>query len=122
MTGNLKLRSMAVVAACPDRVLASRAVMSDGTGLSGFGAAGFAGLRPSGAVMAGSAVRERAERPIQAPEAVAQAHAYVAAKGAGVEAKWLGDSSFTEGDAVFTTRTQQTTRAFRGLQPWRDPA
>lgn len=127
MTSNLKLTSvkpgsLAVAASCPDRILASRPVAFEGTRLSGSGATGFGGSVVRESVMGLSAMRERNERPIQAPAvAVAQAaHAYVAANGAGAQATWAGDALIT-GDAD-TTRKQQTTRAFRGLEPWRDPA
>jgi hypothetical protein len=77
-----------------------------GTGLSGIPT----GRSASGVSLAGLPVRERNQRPTEAPEAVAaaQAEAYAsAATGAG-------------------TRTQLTHHhkmwAFRGLEPWRDPA
>jgi hypothetical protein len=73
-----------------------------GTGLSGVSAgrsASFAGLP----------VRERNQRPTQAPEAVAaQAATYArAAAGAGTRTQ---------------TKLHHTMWAFRGLEPWRDPA
>ncbi len=74
-----------------------------GTGLSGIPA-----VRPASAVsLAGLPVRERNERPTQALEAVkAQAQAYVfAAAGAGSR-----------------KHTHHTMWAFRGPEPWSDPA
>jgi hypothetical protein len=76
-----------------------------GTGLSGIPAVRSASV----ASLVDLCVRERNQRPTQAPEAVgAQAKAYAfAATGAG-------------------TRTQMTHHpkmwALRGLEPWRDPA
>jgi hypothetical protein len=76
-----------------------------GTGLSGIPA-----VRPASVVsLAGLGVRERNMRPTQAPEAVAaaQAKAYAfAAAGAGSR----------------TQKHHRLTWAFRGLEPWRDPA
>jgi hypothetical protein len=61
------------------------------------------------------------ERPTQAPAAVAaQASACAhAAKGAGLRQKWTdgGSASGTSSAAEY-----HTMRAFRGLEPWRDPA
>jgi hypothetical protein len=51
------------------------------------------------------------------------AHAYAAAaNGAGAQAKWIESGVPFAGSANVATKTQQTTRAFRGLEPWRDPA
>ncbi|MFF3483506.1 hypothetical protein ACFYXC_09505 [Streptomyces sp. NPDC002701] len=74
-----------------------------GTGLSG-----IAAIRPASSVsLAGLPVRERNERPMKALEAVeAQAHAYAfAATGAGA-----------------AKQTHHTMWAFRGPDPWSDPA
>ncbi|MET8679177.1 hypothetical protein ABZW18_16790 [Streptomyces sp. NPDC004647] len=84
----------------------------------------------SGAVEARPVERERGSvaisgRPTQAPAAVAmaaaQASAYaLAANGADLQQKWT-DGGF----AGFTTSAAEqhhTMRAFRGLEPWRDPA
>jgi hypothetical protein len=76
-----------------------------GTGLSGVPA-----VRPaSSAVLAGSSVRERNERPTEALEAVAaQAQAYAfAAAGAGFRKQ---------------TTQHHLMWAFRGPEPWSDPA
>ncbi|MGI3200117.1 hypothetical protein ACRJ4W_19345 [Streptomyces sp. GLT-R25] len=72
-----------------------------GTGLSG-----IAAVRPVS--LSGLPVRERNERPMKALEAVeAQAQAYAfAATGAGATAK----------------QTHHTMWAFRGPEPWSDPA
>jgi hypothetical protein len=66
-------------------------------------------LRGTGLSAAALPVRERSERPIQAPAAVAaaqaQAYAFAAANGAGNQ------------------KTQHNLMwAFRGLEPWSDPA
>lgn len=82
-----------------------------GTRLSGTRAFGFAAARP--AALAVLSIRERAgERPTQAPAVVAaaQADAYAftgAANGAGNGQKQA---------------KHHTMWAFRGLEPWRDPA
>ncbi|MGW1891252.1 hypothetical protein ACWCP6_13495 [Streptomyces sp. NPDC002004] len=77
-----------------------------GTGMSGIPAA-----RPESFLsLAGLPVSERNERPTQAPEAVvtAQAQAYaLAAAGAGSRKQ---------------TTHHHTMWAFRGLEPWSDPA
>jgi hypothetical protein len=77
-----------------------------GTGLSGASA-----MRPeSGLSLAGLPIREGNERPTKAPEAVAtaQAQAYAfAAAGAGFRKQ---------------TTHHHTMWAFRGLEPWSDPA
>ena len=77
-----------------------------GTGLSGIPA-----VRPASSVsLAGLPIRERNERPIQALEAavVAGAHAYAfAAAGAG---------------SLKQTKHHHTMWAFRGPEPWSDPA
>ena len=77
-----------------------------GTGLSGIPA-----VRPASSVsLAGLPIRERNERPIQALEAavVAGAHAYAfAAAGAG---------------SLKQTQQHHTMWAFRGPEPWSDPA
>ncbi|GHB41413.1 hypothetical protein GCM10010377_35210 [Streptomyces viridiviolaceus] len=81
-------------------------VSNPGTGLSGIPA-----VRPaSSAAAAGLPVRERSERPTKALEAavVAQAHAY----------------AFTATGAGFRKQTTQhhLMWAFRGPEPWSDPA
>ncbi|WP_374196032.1 hypothetical protein [Streptomyces sp. TS71-3] len=90
-----------------DRLVANSCLLGFsnlGTGLSGIPA-----VRPASSVsLAGLSVRERDERPTQAPEAVAtaQAKAYAfAATGAG-----------------FRKLAAQHMWAFRGLEPWSDPA
>lgn len=135
MTSIVKLTSQGVAAACPELSYASRPAGSATAGLPGLAASSLGGIRLRGASlsearMAGlglsaSAVREVSERPIQAPAAVvAEAHAYAAANGAGHRTQWTDDvKTFFEGrDVVVTKKTQQTKRAFRGLEPWRDPA
>ena len=81
------------------------AVSNQGTGLSGIRVAG-----PAASVShAGLPVRERNERPTKALEAVvAQAHAYAfAAAGAGFRKQ---------------TTQHHLMWAFRGPEPWSDPA
>lgn len=85
------------------------------------GMSGFAG---SALVM-----REVIERPTTAPAVVAQAHAYAPANGAGAwndhgRNEWAdGGAAAFAGTAAIASKTQQTKkRAFRGLEPWRDPA
>ncbi|MCX4916888.1 hypothetical protein ACFWA4_33985 [Streptomyces sp. NPDC060011] len=84
----------------------SLGVSNLGTGLSGIRA-----VRPASSVsLAVLPVRERNERPTQALEAavVAEAHAYAfAAAGAG---------------SLKQTQQQHTMWAFRGPEPWSDPA
>jgi hypothetical protein len=76
-----------------------------GTGLSGIPA-----VRSASAMsLAGLGVRERNLRPTQAPEAVAEAQAPAYA--------------FAAAGAGYPKQTQHHTMwAFRGLEPWRDPA
>ncbi|MES9521363.1 hypothetical protein [Streptomyces capoamus] len=80
-------------------------VSHQGTGLSGIRA-----VRPASSVaLAGLPVRERDERPTKALEAVvAQAHAY----------------AFAAAGAGFRNQTTQhhLMWAFRGPEPWSDPA
>ncbi|WP_255952286.1 hypothetical protein [Streptomyces odontomachi] len=77
-----------------------------GTGLSGIPAVRSA----SSMSLAGLGVRERNLRPTLAPEAVAKAETTVYA--------------FAAAGAGYPKQTQQhhTMWAFRGLEPWRDPA
>ncbi|HET6858885.1 MAG TPA: hypothetical protein VFH94_17570 [Streptomyces sp.] len=100
-----KVTDRSVVATCP---LGSSL---RGTGLSGIAAFSPEVFSPAGVVLAELPVRERNERPTKAPEAaaaVAQAHAYVsAAAGAGSKKQ---------------TTQHHTMWAFRGPEPWSDPA
>ncbi|MBT2478197.1 hypothetical protein [Streptomyces sp. ISL-94] len=110
MTNTTKMADRSVVASC---LLGS--VSLRGTGLSAIAA-------DSPALAAALPVRERNERPTQAPVAVlaaeAQAHgAYGFAAAAGA-----ASAGFK------TQQTKQTTKqqhhlmwAFRGLEPWSDP-
>jgi hypothetical protein len=62
------------------------------------------------------------ERPTQAPAAVAaaQASAYaLAAKGADLQREWT-DGGFAAGTT--SAAEHHTMRAFRGLEPWKDPS
>ncbi|MET8406883.1 hypothetical protein ABZV34_01980 [Streptomyces sp. NPDC005195] len=72
---------------------------------------GITAVRPASSLsLAGLPIRERNERPIQALEAavVAEAHAYAfAAAGAG---------------SLKQTKQHHTMWAFRGPEPWSDPA
>lgn len=98
-----KMTDRSVAASC---LLGSSASLL-GTGLSAISA-------DSRALLATLPVRERNERPTQAPVAVAEAQAhgaygFAAAAGAG----------------SLTTQTKQQHHlmwAFRGLEPWSDPA
>ncbi|MEU7382541.1 MULTISPECIES: hypothetical protein [unclassified Streptomyces] len=91
-----------------DRSVASLCMLgafNQGTGLSG-----IAAVRPASfASLAGLPIRERDERPTEALEAVAaQAQAYA------VEAAGAGNRE--------QTKQHHLTWAFRGPEPWRDPA
>ncbi|WP_052867722.1 hypothetical protein [Streptomyces niger] len=107
-----KMTDLSVVATCP---LGSSL---RGTGLSGAGLSGS--VRLSGVAAARPAslailpIRERSERPTKAPEvaAAANAHAFAAANGAESRTQY-----------ATTQYTQQNDMwAFRGLEPWSDPA
>ena len=95
-----KMTDPSVVSAC------MLGVSNLGTGLSGIPA-----VRPASSVsLAGLPIRERNERPTQALEAavVAEAQAYAfAATGAGSQKQ---------------TKQHHTMWAFRGPEPWSDPA
>lgn len=94
----VKMTDRSVVSTC------MLGVSNLGTGLSGIPAAGPA----SSMSLAGLPVRERNERPTKALEAVAaQAQAYAFAAGAGNRKQ--------------TTQHHQMW-AFRGPEPWSDPA
>ncbi|MDT9688285.1 hypothetical protein Q5762_07935 [Streptomyces sp. P9(2023)] len=107
-----KMTDRSVVSAC-SLGLSGSAFLGHGlpgTGLSGAGLAAAASLRPA-ADLAGLPVMERNERPTEALEAVAagKATAYAfAATGAGIQTK--------------QTQQHHTMWAFRGLEPWSDPA
>ncbi|MFF2850801.1 hypothetical protein ACFVT5_31395 [Streptomyces sp. NPDC058001] len=104
---SIKTRSISTTKMTDRSVVASclLGLSNQGTGVSG-----VAAVRPvSNLALAGLPIRERNERPTQAPEAVAatkaQAYAF-AATGA-------GSSSKTQHHSMW---------AFRGLEPWSDPA
>ncbi|MEU8349946.1 MULTISPECIES: hypothetical protein [unclassified Streptomyces] len=106
MTNITKVTGREVVVSCLSGVSVLR-----GTGVSG---AAEARLAERG-LLAG------AERP-KAPAAVvaAEASAYaVAAKGADLQQTWTG-GNFAGG--AMSAAEHLTIRAFRGLEPWRDPA
>ncbi|MFE1786415.1 hypothetical protein ACFW9F_28550 [Streptomyces sp. NPDC059506] len=66
-------------------------------------------------------VRERSERPTQAPAAAAvRAYACVATTNGAGNQQWMG-GGFAGVDSAAVTK-HQNMRAFRGLSPWRDPA
>lgn len=103
-----KMTDRSVVAACP------LGISMRGTGLSA-----------TSALLPVLPVRERSERPVQAPAvaaAAAQVKTYAfaaAANGAGT-AKGANAAS---GHANGQQKTQHGTKwAFRGLEPWSDPA
>ncbi|MFD5028231.1 hypothetical protein [Streptomyces sp. NPDC058373] len=75
----------------------------------GTGMPGLAAVRPASPIsLSYLPVRERNVRPIQAPavEAAAEAHVY----------------AFAAAGAGFPKTKQHTMWAFRGLEPWSDPA
>ncbi|MER6115470.1 hypothetical protein [Streptomyces sp. NPDC001743] len=101
-----KMTDLSVVSACSLGLTRSSASSLRGTGMSGISAV-------SPLSLASLPVRERNERPTQAPAAAvakgqAQAYAFAAA-GAGAEAKKQ-------------TTHHHTMWAFRGPEPWSDPA
>ncbi|GAA3009039.1 hypothetical protein JCM13580A_21590 [Streptomyces drozdowiczii] len=103
-----KMTDLSVVSACSLGLLARPKSSLRATGVSGVSA-----VIPMS--LAGLPVRERNERPTQAPAAAvakgqAQAYAF-AAVGAGAEA------GVTE-----QTKHHHTMWAFRGPEPWSDPA
>lgn len=140
---NMKLTSLTVAAPCPVLPSAApslaRVAAAEQPGLSALSLGGArlrsAGLPDvtrlfmrecgmSGLAVSAAAGRGISERPTQAPAvAVAQAHAYATANGAETRNAWAdGNDSALIGGAAIATKTQQTKRAFRGLEPWRDPA
>ena len=103
-----KMTDLSVVSACSLGLACSSASSLRGTGMSGISAV-------SPLSLGSLPVRERNERPTQAPAAAvakgqAQAYAF-AAVGAGAEA------GVTE-----QTKHHHTMWAFRGPEPWSDPA
>ncbi|WP_324787616.1 hypothetical protein [Streptomyces sp. H51] len=104
---NINAGSISTVKLTDRSVVASLCMLGasdQGTGLSGIPA-----VRPASSVsLAGLPVRERDERPTKALEAVAaQAHAY----------------AFTAAGAGSRKQTQHHLMwAFRGPEPWSDPA
>jgi hypothetical protein len=127
VSGIVKFTDLAIgTAACPalsavPSLTQSLLGESRGTGLSGLALSGSADSRLRATGLSGAAIRERSERPTQAPAVVAQAHAYAAANGADAQATWR-DGGMAFAFAGAGVMKQQTTRAFRGLEPWRDPA
>ncbi|MFF3816341.1 hypothetical protein ACFYYD_06950 [Streptomyces bluensis] len=98
-THTVKLTDRSAVSLC------MLGVSNRGTGLSGIRAA-----RPASSVsVAGLPVRERNERPSKALEAAAQAQAYAFAAAAGA-------------GSLKQTTQHHTMWAFRGPDPWSDPA
>ncbi|MEU6118508.1 hypothetical protein ABZ840_28665 [Streptomyces sp. NPDC047117] len=109
-----KMTDLSVVATCP---LGSSL---RGTGLSGAGLSGSVRLSgvaaPRPASLAILPIRERSERPTEAPEvaAVANAHAFAFAAANGAESlTQYGTTEYTQQNDMW---------AFRGLEPWSDPA
>ncbi|MER5280860.1 hypothetical protein ABT025_34710 [Streptomyces sp. NPDC002809] len=103
-----KMTDLSVVSACSLGLARSSASSLRGTGMSGISAV-------SPLPLASLPVRERNERPTQAPAAAvakgqAQAYAF-AAVGAGAES-----------GAKKQTTHHHTMWAFRGPEPWSDPA
>ncbi|MCX4674433.1 hypothetical protein OG413_03705 [Streptomyces sp. NBC_01433] len=103
---NVKMTDRSVVSACSLGLACSSESVLRGTGLSGISAAGP--LSPASLPV----TRERNERPTQAPAAAvvkatqAQAYAFAAA-GAGAKKQ---------------STQHHTMWAFRGPEPWSDPA
>lgn len=93
-----------------DRSIAASCLL--GTSTLGTGLSGSSAVRSASVMsLAGFGVRERDLRPTQAPEAVAEAQA--------------APYAFAAAGAGHPKQTQQqhhTMWAFRGLEPWRDPA
>ncbi|MER5973828.1 hypothetical protein ABT112_29645 [Streptomyces sp. NPDC002055] len=117
-----KLAGREVVASCLSSVSALRSVSPLAGIPQGFQELSISGL--SGGAEARLDERHiavRNERPTQAPAAVeAQASAYAfAVKGADLQQKWA-DGGFAGGTT--SAAEHHTMRAFRGLEPWRDPA
>ncbi|MEU6983266.1 hypothetical protein ABZ946_07550 [Streptomyces sp. NPDC046324] len=108
-----KMTDRSVVSACSLGLSASAFIGSGlpGTGLSGAGVAGAAAsLRPA-ADLAGLPVMERDERPTKALEAGVAA----------VKATAYGFAA-TGAETKQQTTQHHTMWAFRGLEPWSDPA
>ena len=99
----IKMTDSSVVASCPL-----------GSSLRGSGLSGISAVSP--VALASLPVRERNERPTEAPEAAvakAEVKTYAfAATGAG-----FGSTTQQQ-----TTQHQHKMWAFRGLEPWSDPA
>ncbi|MFD7319871.1 hypothetical protein ACFV9D_02090 [Streptomyces sp. NPDC059875] len=106
-----KMTDRSVVSACSLGLSGSAFIGSGlpGTGLSGAGMAGVA-LRPA-ADLAGLPVMERNERPTKALEAGVAA----------VKATAYGFAA-TGAETKQQTTQHHTMWAFRGLEPWSDPA
>ncbi|MFC8275949.1 hypothetical protein ACFUJR_26080 [Streptomyces sp. NPDC057271] len=107
-----KMTDRSVVSACSLGLSGSAFIGSGlpGTGLSGAGLAGAASLRPA-ADLAGLPVMERDERPTKALEAGVAA----------VKASAYGFAA-TGAETKQQTTQHHTMWAFRGLEPWSDPA
>ncbi|MEE1741620.1 hypothetical protein [Streptomyces sp. BE147] len=108
ITNTIKMTDRSVVSAYSLGLACSSEFSLRGTGLSGFSLSAVSPLSPASLPV----TRERNERPFQAPAAAvakatqAQAYAF-AAVGAGAEQK---------------TKQHHTMWAFRGPEPWSDPA
>ncbi|MCT4355401.1 hypothetical protein M5362_19900 [Streptomyces sp. Je 1-79] len=107
-----KMTDRSVVSACSLGLSGSAFIGSGlpGTGLSGAGMARAASLRPA-ADLAGLPVMERDERPTKALEAGVAA----------VKATAYGFAA-TGAETKQQTTQHHTMWAFRGLEPWSDPA
>lgn len=110
----VKMTDRPVIAACP------LGVSLRGTGMSG---------RPVSLSSSVLPVRERSERPVQAPAVAAAAAAQVQAYAFAATTNGAGANG-TAGQAVVAgnekhadQKTQHNLKwAFRGLEPWSDPA
>jgi hypothetical protein len=108
-----KMTDRSVVSTCSLGLSGSAFIGSGlpGTGLSGAGVAHVAALRPA-AAPAGLPVMERNERPAKALEAGVAA----------VKAAQAYGFAATGAETKQQTTQHHTMWAFRGLEPWSDPA
>lgn len=110
----IKMTDRPVIAAC------SLDVSIVGAGMRG------TGLSVSSALLPVLPVRVRSERPIQAPAAAAKAEATAYAFAAAANGAGAGTAEGAEGANGHANAQQKTQQhgkwAFRGLEPWSDPA
>jgi len=113
-TTTIKMTDRPVIATC------SLDVSFAGTGMRG------TGLSVSSALLPVLPVRVRSERPIEAPAAAAKAEATAYAFAAAANGAGAGTAEGAEGANGHANGQQKTQQhgkwAFRGLEPWSDPA